>query len=184
MTAVFVIGAAPLFWQALQLIVRGEYVSQDTDGGACPRGVDLLAPLLGHPLHPLMAPVQAGGHMPRLARTRSRPSAGSASCRWFSCSSHLGAQLPWETRRAKPESGAIVALAFAIFALGPFLTIGGFDTGLKLPVIALRFVPFAANARMPGRAIVGVYLALGVLAAMSLLGLDRASGVRRRFSGC
>jgi hypothetical protein len=62
----------------------------------------------------------------------------------------------------------IVAIAFAIFALGPFLTVGGFDTGLKLPAIALRYVPFVANARMPGRAIVGVYLALGVLVAISL----------------
>ena len=51
----FVIGAAPLFWQALQLIVRGEYVSQEYGWRSVPRGVDLLAPLLGHPLHPLMA---------------------------------------------------------------------------------------------------------------------------------
>jgi hypothetical protein len=79
------------------------------------------------------------------------------------------------TRRAHPGGAGrettvwrVVGIAFAIFALGPFLTIGGFDTGLKLPEIALRYVPFAANARMPGRAVVGVYLALGVLVAMSL----------------
>ena len=61
-----------------------------------------------------------------------------------------------------------VAAAFAIWALGPILTIGGFDTGLKLPAILLRYVPFVANARMPGRAFVGVFMALAVLAGVEL----------------
>jgi hypothetical protein len=64
----------------------------------------------------------------------------------------------------------ITAIAFAIFALGPFLMIGGFDTGLKLPEILVRYVPFAANARMPGRAMVGVYMAIAVLIAIAVSG--------------
>jgi len=161
----FVIGAAPLFWQALQLIVRGEYVSQEYGWRSVPHGVDLLAPLLGHPLHPLMAPA-------------SGPAYAALGQNAVEAIGWLGIvpMLLLLVSRGASHGGAggdtrvwrIVALAFAIFALGPFLTIGGFDTGLKLPEIALRFVPFAANARMPGRAIVGVYLALGVLAAMSL----------------
>jgi hypothetical protein len=46
--------------------------------------------------------------------------------------------------------------------------IGGFDTGLKLPAILLRYVPFVANARIPGRAIVGLFMALAVLAGAEL----------------
>jgi hypothetical protein len=61
-----------------------------------------------------------------------------------------------------------VAIAFGVWALGPFLTIGGFDTGLKLPAILLRYVPIVANARMPGRAVVGVFMALAVLLAKQL----------------
>jgi hypothetical protein len=159
----FVIGAAPLLWQALQLVARGEYVSQEYGWRSVPRGVDLLAPLLGHPRHPLMAvsgrayaalsqdPVEAVcwlGLVPiALLLVAPRPDAGA---------------------EREARLWRVVAIAFAIFALGPFLTIGGFDTGLKLPELALRYVPFAANARMPGRAVVGVYLALGVLVAMSL----------------
>ena len=49
---VFLIGAAPLLWQAAQLMMRGEYVTQEHGWRSVPRGVDLLTPLLGHPLHP------------------------------------------------------------------------------------------------------------------------------------
>jgi hypothetical protein len=161
----FAIGAAPLLWQALQLIVRGEYVSQEYGWRSVPRGVDLLAPLLGHPLHPLMA-------------AASRPVYAALGQNAVEAVGWLGIVpivLLVVTRRAHRHGidaeavvWRIVAIAFGIFALGPFLTIGGFDTGLKLPELALRYVPFAANARMPGRAIAGVYLALGVLVAMSL----------------
>jgi len=89
----------------------------------------------------------------------------SASYR-SSCSSLPGAH-PLSTP-ARCASGESSRFAFAIFALGPFLTIGGFDTGLKLPEILLRYVPFVANARMPGRAMVGVFMALGPLAAVAL----------------
>ena len=161
----FVIGAAPLLWQAGQLIVRGEYVSQEYGWRSVPRGVDLLAPLLGHPLHPLMAAASAPAYA----------ALGQNAVEAVGWLGIVPIALLLVTRRASPGRAdreaivwRLVAISFAIFALGPFLTIGGFDTGLKLPAIALRYVPFVANARMPGRAIVGVYLALGVLVAMSL----------------
>jgi hypothetical protein len=161
---VFLAGAAPLFWQAAWLIARGEYVTQQYGWRSVPHGVDLLAPLLGHPLHPLMAAVS----VPAYAALREN---------YVEVIGWIGVVplvLLLATRRARPlDAGEmrvwrIVAIAFAIFALGPFLTIGGFDTGLKLPEILLRYVPFAANARMPGRAMVGVYMALGVLIATAL----------------
>jgi hypothetical protein len=71
-----------------------------------------------------------------------------------------------EARRWK-----VVLIVFAVWALGPFLTVGGFDIGLPLPQALARFVPLVENARMPGRAMVCVYLALGVLMALRLAGL-------------
>jgi hypothetical protein len=50
----FVAGAAPLLWQAIRLVARGEYVTQQYGWRSVPRGVDLIAPMLGHPLHPLL----------------------------------------------------------------------------------------------------------------------------------
>ena len=61
-----------------------------------------------------------------------------------------------EARRWK-----MVLVVFAVWALGPFLTVAGFDVGLPLPQALARFVPLVDNARMPGRAMVCVYLALG-----------------------
>ena len=68
-----------------------------------------------------------------------------------------------EARRWK-----FVLIVFGIWALGPFLTVAGLDTGLPLPQALARFVPLVENARMPGRAMVCVYLALGVLMALRM----------------
>src|SRR5207247_2144619 len=70
--------------------------------------------------------------------------------------------------RAFVASWQIVAIGFLVWALGPFLTVAGHDTGLKLPETLVRWVPFVANARMPGRAMSGVFLALAVLLGIRL----------------
>ena len=166
--AVFAAGAAPLLWQAARLVARGEYVTQQYGWRSVPHGVDLIAPLLGHPLHPLMA----GVSVPAYAALRQD---------YVEVIGWLGivpAALLIAAGRMRPAGAAaheirtwaIIAIAFGLFALGPFLLIGGFDTGLKLPEILLRFVPFAANARMPGRAMSGVYLAIAVLIAIAVSG--------------
>ena len=57
---------------------------------------------------------------------------------------------------------------FLVWALGSHVHAAGHNTGLLMPEVLLRYVPIAANARMPGRAMVVVYLAVAVLAAMSI----------------
>src|SRR6185436_11551586 len=64
----------------------------------------------------------------------------------------------------------IVLGVFVTWALGPFLMIAGRDLGLPLPETLARFIPLVENARVPGRAMVGVYLALGVLMTLRLGG--------------
>ena len=66
---------------------------------------------------------------------------------------------------------ATISLVFLLLALGPFLNIAGFNTGLVLPQTLIRFVPLAANARIPGRAMILVYLVLAMLVAMALTSL-------------
>ena len=145
-------GAAPLFWQAAQLIARGEYVTPYYGWRSAPRGIDVLAPLLGHPLHPLFgaaserAHAAVSGRLHRGDRVGWRP---AAACSWLLTRGYGAGS------RRDPSSGASSGSRFLVWALGPFLLIGGFDTGLKLPEILARFVPFVANARMPGRAMVG-----------------------------
>jgi hypothetical protein len=159
-TGVFLIGAAPLFWQAAQLVAHDEYVTPAYQWRSAPRGVDLIAPLLGPPLTPWTVRIYAAMHMDRIEAVG-----------WLGIVplALLVAGLASRERVSRDlHTWRIVAAAFAVWALGPILTIAGFDTGLKLPATVLRYVPFVANARMPGRAIVGVFMALAVLAGAEL----------------
>jgi hypothetical protein len=164
--ATFALVCLPLVAQAFRLALSGRYVSQTYFWRSAPRGIDVVAPFAGNPFHPLYGGVVSTlyadlgldrieavgwlGVVPILVLMMRRGT-------WFDGE---------EARRWK-----VVLVVFAIWALGPFLTVAGFDMGLPLPQALARFVPLVENARMPGRAIVCVYLALGVLMAMRLAGL-------------
>ena len=68
---------------------------------------------------------------------------------------------------------------FLIWSFGPWLLVFGRQTPLMLPGIAMRFVPILANARIPGSAMVVVYLAAAILAATGATWLATRS--RRRY---
>jgi len=61
-----------------------------------------------------------------------------------------------------------IGLLFFVWALGSHLHAFGWNTGMILPGTLLRFLPIVSNARVPGRAIVMVYLALAVLSAVAI----------------
>lgn len=164
--ATFALVGLPLVAQAFRLGLSGRYVSQTYFWRSAPRGIDALAPFAGNPFHPLyggavgtlyedlgLDRIEAVGWIgvvPILVLLMGRG-------KWFDGD---------EARRWK-----VVLIVFVIWALGPFLTVAGFDMGLPLPQALARFVPLVENARMPGRAMVCVYLALGVLMALRLAGL-------------
>jgi hypothetical protein len=161
--ATFIAGAAPLFREAALLVARGEYVSPRYGWRSAPRGIDAVAPFVGHPLHPLTRGVSARAYTAISADVIE-------AIAWVGV---LPLLLLLATRRAWRGSsdGRIwlaVAAVFLVWSLGPFFIVAGFDTGLKLPEILARFVPFVANARMPGRAMVAVYMAIAVLIALGI----------------
>ena len=166
----FVVGAAPLLWQDARLIVNGRYVTPYYGWNSAPRGIDLSAPFAGHPWHPLLHTVSQRAY----AGIRADPIEAVA---WIGVIPFLllAAMLARGVDDPRREMGVwrTVAIVFLLWSLGPYLLIGGFDTGLKLPELVARFVPFAANARMPGRGIVGAYMALALLIAMALSGTSR-----------
>jgi hypothetical protein len=166
--ATFALVSLPLIVQAFRLALSGRYVSQTYFWRSSPRGIDALAPLAGNPFHPLYGRTVSGvydalgldrieavgwlGVVPLVVLLMNRG-------QWFDTE---------EARRWKA-----VLVVFAIWALGPFLTVAGFDTALPLPQALARFVPLVDNARIPGRAIVCVYLALGVLMALRMAATGR-----------
>jgi len=160
--AVFLVACAPLVREAVDLLARGEYVSQTYFWRSAPKGVDLASVVLGHPLLPLTAS----------ATQRAYAWMGVnfvETVGWLGVVPLLLTMAAW--RQPLPRDMKIwttVGAVFFLWALGPSLTIAGVDTGLKLPEILARYVPFVSNARMPGRAMVGVSLAIAMLIATSV----------------
>ena len=66
-------------------------------------------------------------------------------------------------------------MVFFVWALGPHLMVFGTNTGMILPQAFMRYVPLVANARLPGRAMVVVSLAVAVLAAVAVAEWRRRS---------
>ncbi|MBN9588918.1 MAG: hypothetical protein BGN85_02155 [Alphaproteobacteria bacterium 64-11] len=82
----------------------------------------------------------------------------------------------WTTRRAPDEDRRLLRyglggmIFFAAIASGDCLHVGGHVlTWLHMPSVALSKLPFFANVRTPARAIVMVYLFLGLGAAQALV---------------
>jgi hypothetical protein len=76
---------------------------------------------------------------------------------------------------ARPDARFWLAVGFVFFvlSLGPFLRVAGADTGLPLPHALLRYLPGFSNARIPGRAVVMVQLAVAVLSAFALADVSK-----------
>jgi len=168
--AVFAVACLPLIAHAFRLAASGRYVSQVYFWRSAPRGVDTLAPLMGNPFHPIY-----GGAVSRLYEGLGLDRIEAVG--WIGIVPIvvlLMGRGKWldgeEARRWK-----IVLIVFAIWALGPFITAAGYDMGLPLPQTLARFIPIVENARMPGRAMVFVYLALGMLMALRLAGLKAST---------
>jgi hypothetical protein len=154
---------APLWLDALRLWRAGAYSSQTYWWRSAPRGIDAASPMLGNPLGPL-----TGGAVTRLyERLGLDLTEGSA---WLGVVPALLLWSAWRQRRAIEDwrlwRGA--GLMFLLWSLGPYLCVMGANTGAVLPAILLRYVPVVNNARMPGRAVVIVYLAVAMLAARAI----------------
>jgi hypothetical protein len=166
--AVFAVGVTPLLWQTARVVRRGDYVSPAYQWRSAPRGIDLLAPLLGPPRHPLTEAIS--GRAYAFAQLDAVEAIG-----WMGIVPLLMVLFvrPRAELQRDEQIWRAVALSFGVWALGPFLTVAGYDSGLRLPAILLRYVPIVANARMPGRAMLGVFMALAVLLAMRMSGAGR-----------
>jgi hypothetical protein len=160
---VAVVCAAPILAGGAQLWWTGDYVSQPYFWRSAPEGVDLALFAAGNPFHPLW-----GSLSQRLyAFSGANPIESTA---WLGIGVVIALVM---TRKAwLPADGSRpwtwCAVVFLVWAFGPHLLVLGGRTGLLLPELLLRYVPVAANARIPGRAMVMVSLSLSVLLALAL----------------
>lgn len=156
----------PVGIPALQLVSEGAYVSQPIHWRSSPPGVDFLTVITGHPAH-VVTGHWTRGILDRLSIDIIEQSA------WLGLAVVV---LMFYARRTSVSHGTTpfwvaVAVVFLILAAGPFMRIAGIDTGIPLPWAFLRYVPLISNARIPGRAVIVVVLALAVLSAVRLSSL-------------
>jgi hypothetical protein len=171
--------AAPVLWELGLLMRSGQYVSPPYFWKSAPKGIDLATLFMGNPLNGAFGEVIVGlyrrfgidvvestgwlGVAPvvlaiwLVRRTTGRPSGMQAE------QSGHGLRSSATVRR-----WIVVGVVFLVWSLGSHLRVFGINTGMPLPQVFFHYLPIVANARMPGRAIVLVYLALAVLGALAL----------------
>ncbi|MDE3156339.1 MAG: hypothetical protein KGN76_14650 [Acidobacteriota bacterium] len=164
--AIALAGLVPLAAHAWTIWRHGDYATQAYSWKSAPSGIDLVSLVAGNPSHPLYGRLVR--HLYRRLGLDRVEGVG-----WLGLVPMVLAWIGWRrwSGRGAASRWGLVFVAFLIWALGPFLRVGGVNTGLVLPETLLRFVPIAANARIPGRAMVMVYLALAVLVAMGVASL-------------
>lgn len=152
---------APLAIRATVLVRSGGYVTPEYRWRSAPAGIDLMSLFAGNPYSLLY------GHLVRPAYERAGVNLVE-QVGWLGpglvglCMAGL-----WKRPRGGPERRWVLLLVvFGIWAAGPFVQLAGHGSPLWMPAVLLRWVPFVANARIPARAIVVVYVACAMLAAL------------------
>jgi hypothetical protein len=169
---VWLVLAAPLVIHGVRLWNEGRYVSQAYRWRSAPGGVDVATLLLGNPFHAVWGEAVRGLY-------RSAGIDPIESSAWIPVAALILAAVAVARRRsdAAVRLWMAVGAGFLTWALGPWLMLLGRQTPILLPALVVRYVPIIANARIPGRAMVVVYLAVAMLAAIGAAWLQ--SGLRR-----
>jgi hypothetical protein len=143
--------------------MAGQYVSQQYFWRSGPEGIDAASFVLGNPFSGLWgAPVRAA-----YAFFGMNP---IESVAWTGVIPLILAASALRTQRSNNQvrRWAVIGTVFLVWAGGAHLHVLGNNTAMISPAAILRFIPIVSNARIPGRAMVVVYLALAMLAAIAV----------------
>ena len=166
---------APLLIAAFNVWRSGDYSSQVYVWRSAPPGIDLASLMLGNQLHPWTGAWTASA----LQHFGINSVEGAG---WLGVLPMALLVVAWRKRRDPDIRAALwIGGIFLVWALGPYLRVFNYNTGLMLPQTLLRYVPIAANARIPGRAFVVVQLMTAILGALALASLRRTSRVSTLF---
>jgi hypothetical protein len=161
-----VVVATPVLIAAARLWQRGDYVTQRYLWRSAPAGIDAATFLLGNPSGLFWGTIASRSYarfgIDRMEQVGWIGPGVLALC---------AAALLLRGRDVRVRQWSAVALVFLVWALGPYLVAFGRSLHVMLPATIVRFIPVVANARIPARAVVMVYLASAVLAAMGLAAL-------------
>jgi hypothetical protein len=165
----------PLLANGVKLWAAGRYVSQPYQWRSAPPGIDVATLVTGNPFNVWWGATVRGWY----SSVRIDQVEG---CGWIPLAGLVLAAAAIRVCWSEPvvRCWAFIGASFLVWALGPWLVVLGWRTPLVLPAILLRYVPIVANARMPGRAMILVYLAIAQISAFGLVALMRDD--RRRLA--
>ena len=171
----FVVAGAcmlPLLGRAASLWASGNYVRPVHLWKSAPVGIDLLALTLPSPMHPLW------GAATRALYQRFGLDA-IEGIGWVGVVPIvLTAVALWrQPGDAERRYWAGLGIVFFVWSLGPWLHVAGVNMGLPLPQGVLSLLPIVGNARIPGRGLVVVMLALAMISAGALARMRRSVGI-------
>jgi len=159
--AITAVLSAPILWAIAAGWFSGDYATQRYLWRSAPAGIDLATLLLGNP----------GGILTARLTGRAYASLGIDPVEqvgWLGpavialCAFGIGAR----ERRADTRIWILIGCVFATWAIGPYLLIAGRRVWVLLPATVIRFIPVVSNARIPARAMILVFLAAAMLAAI------------------
>jgi len=171
----FVVAGActlPLLWRAASLWTSGNYVRPVHLWKSAPAGIDLLALTLPSPIHPLWGAATSALYqrfgldaIEGIGWVGVVPVVLTAVALW---------RQPGDAER---RYWVGLGMTFFVWSLGPWLHVAGVNTGLPLPQGVLSLLPIVGNARIPGRGLVVVMLALAMISACALSKMRRSVGI-------
>jgi hypothetical protein len=160
-TATGMLVLTPLIIGAARLWIEGRYVSQAYQWRSGPGGIDVATFLLGNPFHAVWGSQVRSVYAALGIDVVEGPG-------WIPAAALILAAVAIVLQRCDPrvQRWSVCGALFMIWALGPWLIAFGRQSPLMMPALAIRFLPIVANARIPGRAMVVVFLCVAVLAAI------------------
>lgn len=159
--------ASPLLIGAIRLLSSGEYVAPATFWRSGAQGIDLVTLVLGNPFS------RWYGGWTREVYDQLAIDAIERSA-WLGVVPIALAMVAMRGQQRHAASRWLLVGAGALlWTFGPHLTLAGQQSGMMLPQALLRYLPIVSNARIPGRALAVVYLALAVLSGVGLSRLRR-----------
>jgi hypothetical protein len=161
-----IVVGAPVLLAAVRMWHAGDYVTQKYFWRSAPSGVDAATLLLGNPTGLLWGQLPANTY-------KHFGIDGVEQVAWLGPAvlALCVAGLTLRRRDIHVRLWTTVGLVFLTWALGPYLVAFGHSLHLMLPATLVRFIPIVANARIPARAMVGVYLAASIIVAIGFTAL-------------
>ena len=152
---------------AVARMAEHDFASPPVLWRSSPRGVDALAFFLPNPNHRLF------GRPSHDWLQRERADGFEENAAALTLVAPLVIAVAFWPRRRLPRRWTLLALFFALLALGPFIWIGGVNTRIPTPWALLRYVPVIGFVRSPARFAVVVMMLLSVLFALAVTELRR-----------